>query len=381
MRCPACGAELTGAGKFCEICGSPLSVQEATVTEPVLNNYQPDYQAQQAYQGQQGPQGQQSYFQGQQMGSQPGPYGVPPQGAAPVPPSYGQGPQKQPSNAPFVLSIIALVTAVLGIFPVSLVLAIIALVMNSGQKKRGEMSTKHTPTFVMSLIGLILSILMAIITVFIGSVIWVAAVSGEIDDIVNSTSSKSSVSANNSKSSTASAAKSSSASSEKSSSAASSASAKSSASSASPASPTNFSTTERPTLGDFQWFTADMIEGRLPAGSTQLTRADVQGGWKIYQFGSGMERFLNAGITSAEGKVNVTYDWDIVRDGSTGQNHEDNTPDSTFAGNMDGRILDATGSSGHLTITDFWQLDGHQYGVGSFVWPSGEVDNVLLVRP
>ena len=48
---------------------------------------------------------------------------------------------------------------------------------------------------------------------------------------------------------------------------------------------------------------------------------------------------------------------------------------------MDGRILDATGSSGHLTITDFWQLDGHQYGVGSFVWQSGEIDSVLLVRP
>ena len=43
-------------------------------------------------------------------------------------------------------------------------------------------------------------------------------------------------------------------------------------------------------------------------------------------------------------------------------------------------MLDATGS-GRITLTAFWEQDGHQYATGSFIWPSGETDTIALVRP
>ena len=96
----------------------------------------------------------------------------------------------QASTAPFVLAIIALVTAFLGIFPVSIVLAIIALVMNSNQKKRGEFSTKQGSTKVMSIISLVVSGLMLIATIAIGGMVATYLASGDFN---TSTSGKSGI--------------------------------------------------------------------------------------------------------------------------------------------------------------------------------------------
>jgi hypothetical protein len=43
-------------------------------------------------------------------------------------------------------------------------------------------------------------------------------------------------------------------------------------------------------------------------------------------------------------------------------------------------MLDAMGS-GRITLTAFWEQDGHQYATGSFMWPSGETEVIALVRP
>ena len=152
MKCPSCGMEVA-AGKFCENCGAPLPVDEASFEPAPQPAPQP----------------------------QPQPTAQMPMYTSPV--------QPQASSAPFVLAIIALVTALLGLFPISLVLAIIALAMNSGQKKRGEFSTKQTPALVMGIISLILSVLMAIFTIAIGGVVWTAVENGDYNISVGSTSS------------------------------------------------------------------------------------------------------------------------------------------------------------------------------------------------
>ncbi len=151
-----------------------------------------------------------------------------PQGGPYAPPTgqsygYAQPPMQEPSKAPFVLSIIALVLSILGLFPISIVLAIIALVMNSGQKKRGEVSTKQTPTTIMSVISLVFSVLMAIFTAIVGGAIWVAVMNGEFGSSSHSSSTSTVVTTSSSSSSkSSSAASSSAASSSKSASAASS---------------------------------------------------------------------------------------------------------------------------------------------------------------
>ena len=292
---------------------------------------------------------------------------------------YGQtvsapqaAPPKQVSSAPFVLAIIALVTGLLGIFPVSLALAIIALAMNRGQKKRGEQSTKQTPTFVMALIALILSILMALATVVLGGAVWLAVVEGNIDPDRVTTSTTSSKEAP----ATASSSSEKGASSESSSASASS----STSSSSSEAQPTgSYSTDEAPTLGDFTWYAG---AGGIPSGATELKKfADVKGGWKAYQFGSGMERLSYVDISGKKGSAVLTVDWRNVVDSSTGKVSDDGTPDSVFEGDWDGDAgLNVLGA-GRMALTKFWEKSGRQYATGSFVWPSGETDTVLLVRP
>lgn len=197
MICPNCNAEISDSMKFCENCGVALpasTTQQPNVAPQGESPYgQPSgeqqfgQQAEQPYGAQQPseqvydaqqpagqPYGANQYgyqqpgqpYDAQQYGQQPGQ-----SGAAPTPPgvyttSYGAGPAV--SSTPFVLAIIALVTSLLGLFPVSLVLAIVALVLNSGQKKRGEFSTKQTPTTVMSIISLVVSVFVLVAAIMLG---------------------------------------------------------------------------------------------------------------------------------------------------------------------------------------------------------------------
>lgn len=194
MICPNCNAEISDSMKFCENCGVALPASDAQQPnatfqsespygqpngeqqfgqQPADQQYGADQYGYQSYGDSYGaPQGEYTYqqsgqpYDAQQYGQQPGQ-----PGAAPTPPgvytaSYGAG--AAVSSTPFVLAIIALVTSLLGLFPVSLVLAIVALVLNSGQKKRGEFSTKQTPTTVMSIISLVVSVFVLIAAIMLG---------------------------------------------------------------------------------------------------------------------------------------------------------------------------------------------------------------------
>lgn len=161
----------------------------------------------------------------------------------------------------------------------------------------------------------------------------------------------------------------------------SSASSSSSTSGGSPTATGSYSTDERPTISEFKWMTGETDKGNAPAGAARIVDfGTVMGGWKAYMYGDNLERLLNVSIDAGQAGAVVTLDWYYIRDNKQDKVFEDTTPSSSFTGSFDGGMLDATGS-GRITLTAFWEQDGHQYASGSFMWPSGETEAIALVRP
>ena len=96
-------------------------------------------------------------------------------------------------------------------------------------------------------------------------------------------------------------------------------------------------------------------------------------------YGEGGEHLFNVSMGGTNGNVLMIFDWYTATINGKDVNEESN-PDSTFNGAMAGSSLDATGS-GKVTLSAMWEQNGHQYATGSFIWPSGERDNIALVRP
>lgn len=110
--------------------------------------------------------------QWQQAPQQP----MPPQGQQPMPP-YGQQPippqgnpqytpvQNGPSNAPFVLSIVGLVLTIIALAVPGLILSIIALVKNGGQVKKGLGGDRAKSTKALGIVGVVLATIVIIVQV------------------------------------------------------------------------------------------------------------------------------------------------------------------------------------------------------------------------
>lgn len=154
-----------------------------------------------------------------------------------------------------------------------------------------------------------------------------------------------------------------------------------SAESSSPAAATTgYSTDERPTINDFKWLDGEAMKGNAPADAQRIVDfGALTGGWKGYIVGPNMEWLANADIEAGQAGATIAIDWYYIR-AASGDVQEDTTPTSSFTGSFDGGMLDATGS-GRITIAAFWQKGGRQYGVGSYMWPSGESATIALVRP
>jgi len=193
MYCPNCNAEVSEAQSFCMNCGTPLKPQHQQPQQPAYSEqpeaYSYDSQPAQAPQPDYGqssspqpPYNYDAYASSQGADGQP-------YGQSPLPPNGYVQPQA-PSNTAFGLAIAALVCTVLGITLVGFVLAIVSLVLNSKQKKSGILTTKQTPTFVMDIISIVLSVIMTILLIIFGFVLVAAVESGEFDNLgVNVTSS------------------------------------------------------------------------------------------------------------------------------------------------------------------------------------------------
>jgi len=127
--------------------------------------------------------------------------------------------------------------------------------------------------------------------------------------------------------------------------------------------------------------TGETDKGNAPAGAARITDfGKLTGGWKAYMYGGNLERLLNVTIDAGQSGAQVTLDWYYIRDNKADKIFEDTTASSTFTGAFDGGMLDVSGS-GRITLTAFWEQDGHQYATGSFMWPSGETEVIVLVRP
>ena len=196
MICPNCNAQVSDTQAFCGNCGARLTPAQAPTKQasPMDGGFQQPAEYTTGTAGSSPYAAEQSPYGGP---SQQAPYGAPyqPQGAAnpygqsPYPPgSYTQPPQQKASDTPFGLSIAGLICAVIGLFPLGFIFAIVALVMNSKQKKNGIVSTRQTPTKVMGIIGLVISIVWTFIAILFGVALVAAINEGAFDDLDVTTS-------------------------------------------------------------------------------------------------------------------------------------------------------------------------------------------------
>ena len=140
-------------------------------------------------------------------------------------------------------------------------------------------------------------------------------------------------------------------------------------------------TDKTPTLADFTWYSG-VSAGGIPDGAVKLDEFDeIEGGWKAYMFGpSGMERFFNVDVSGSNASTTLTFKWFYVFDGNSGEGHDDDSVPSDFVGALDHGSIDALGP-GRVKFDDFWLDNGREYAVGTFMWPDGEEETVLLARP
>lgn len=150
-----------------------------------------------------------------------------------------------------------------------------------------------------------------------------------------------------------------------------------------------YNTYETPTLDEFtSWFSNDLMNGNAPAGITRITSLDeARGGWKAFiynyaiagnEYSMPTEELLNIFIGGTEAETTLTFDWYYTRIG--GDVHENNTMSSVYNGSWSLGRVEAIGG-GKVVLSDFWEQDGHQYGIGRMVWPDGVDGTIALVRP
>lgn len=142
---------------------------------------------------------------------------------------------------------------------------------------------------------------------------------------------------------------------------------------------------------EFDWF-LDLIlaDGAVFAEMFQNAEdvtdpALLEGGWKAYMRGNGeydndAERYLHADLTSSGGNGRITLRWKYLFIPSSGQSIVEEGS-SAFSGTWEGGLLYATSAVGNLKLDRFFSADGKQYAYGSFLWNSGEVDYIALMRP
>ena len=152
--------------------------------------------------------------------------------------------------------------------------------------------------------------------------------------------------------------------------------------------PQDYETFEPATLADYNWVTYDIAHGILPTGMDRLESfEEIEGGWKLYIIDepSGensvtMERLCRCTFAEDEQGRGMRITWDYVHNNATDEGFEDHSPDSLYYGTWKDGVFDGLGTGG-VTITDFWNTNGHEYAVGRISWPDGIHAVMYLARP
>ncbi len=149
------------------------------------------------------------------------------------------------------------------------------------------------------------------------------------------------------------------------------------------------STTERPSLEDFLWYTENVMYEGVPVDVIDITDLSrLTGSWKsliMYDpegmWGPSGMSFSNTDISGNEEELTLTVDWYMTFWSQEGQSvDESNQDDAAFNGKWENDGLWASGP-GTIRITRFYEWNEKQYAIGTMDSPDGIPANVALIRP
>ena len=151
--------------------------------------------------------------------------------------------------------------------------------------------------------------------------------------------------------------------------------------------PVIYETTDVPSTDDVRWITEDVLAGIIPVTAERMDDfEEVQGGWKCFVTNSGYdlsdgltERYCRCSIGAPESGAGIAFRWCKITDG-TGIIRDEVANDSVFYGTFENGQLVCSGE-GKVTVNDFFFMNDHEYGIGTLMWPDGEMNSLFLMRP
>ena len=151
----------------------------------------------------------------------------------------------------------------------------------------------------------------------------------------------------------------------------------------------SLSTEERPDSEDFLWYTEDVVYDGVPSDANIIDNIDpLTGSWKaliIYdpnnEYDAGAMEFLNVALAGTAESLSLTLDSYQIFWANEGESFDEtDMEDSVFLGKWEKGGLWASGA-GTIHLTQFYELNGKQYAVGTMDTPDGTPALVALVRP
>lgn len=150
------------------------------------------------------------------------------------------------------------------------------------------------------------------------------------------------------------------------------------------------STTERPGMSDFLWYTEGVFYDGMPADASMIDEfSQLTGNWKAYilydpenTVGSYSFEYLNVNVAGDPGNVTLTFDWYKMYAGEAAEEYDYTDYEDTviYGSFSEGGLL--AGEPGRaITLYSFYSLNGKQYALGYFQLESGEPAYVAMVRP
>ena len=153
--------------------------------------------------------------------------------------------------------------------------------------------------------------------------------------------------------------------------------------------PATWSTEERPNLGDFLWYTEDVLYNGVPSNTNPIdSLSSLTGSWKaliLYdpdnEFDSNAMEFLNISFAGTEDDVSLTFDWYLIYWANEGESFDETSmEDTVFNGKWENGGLWASGV-GTIRLTQFYEQNQKQRAVGTMDMPDGIPALIALVRP